>query len=982
MVYSSELENNDFPKALAPVQLNWEVENYVAKLEMAWSSDRNTDVALFLPPCDHTQYYEIAAELLRVDAECSIENSKVRAIDYYAGKFPELLNNEWVREQLNIELDRLRSELGLVCENQIYPEVGQIIGGFRIGALLGTGAFSKVFLANEIELSDRLVTLKFSTRFHGEASVLAKLQHKNIVPIYSWHQFGALHAVCMPYYGMCTLSTLIRPAGNLAEQKLRQTMITTIEGQLPSTYVSRILGSKGETSTSTPPTDERKQFQESSQKQTDLVAFSVPQSLSERSVLWIGRELADGLSQAHSRGILHRDIKPANILIADDGTPMLLDFNLAYQRVESPLQVNGVGGTPSYMSPEHLHALNCSENPVDETSDLYSLGIVMLELLTGKNPFSTSGDLNSTLGIQKMLTLRKEWSTSRVIWPRGISPALKDIVSKLLQYEPNQRYRHAKQLSEDLDCQLKNLPLINNHNRSTLERITKWSRRHPRACSGGVVGTVLGCAIMMAIAWLLVFKAKYENVKAEQWFNKLVASQHEAQALASPDTLPPSEAERMLRRFDTNGLTSKNAPDYFDHLSTRKSELSKQLLGQILYYQARGKYSLAVRESDTGLRLALMQDAMNDTQSATRYLTLGREANQSLIDVIRQSLSQNSEAPRSSSLNPLEPHELIAQTKTMIGSDAGNPWRWWNDGSQHLKNRNFESALSSAQVVCKVSPSFPYGHYLLGLTHLEMEDFGKAEEAFHEALAGKIDIPEAYMNLAIARLAQGRADQALEDLNKLKAHEIQLPRVFFLREQALRMLGDPNGAELERQKGISQHPSDAVGWAIRADAKLRSDPPEFTGAAADLSTACDLAPNLIFVFENLAYLQAELMDAPDSAILTLTNGIRSNPRSARLIVARGVLYARQGKTKDARSDIYSALDIDRNPMLCYQAASGILLIAESDTDKEMGLSLLAEALRQNPGLHSLMISDEDLKSIHEDLRFKQIMNAVELLYNQ
>src|SRR4029079_17314617 len=102
------------------------------------------------------------------------------------------------------------------------------------------------------------------------------------------------------------------------------------------------------------------------------------------SVVWLGGCLADGLAHAHERGVLHRDLKPANVLLTDEGQPMLLDFNLAEDARAGGPGAAAVGGTLGYMAPEHLEAYRGSPRAVDARSDLYSLGVILFELLTGR----------------------------------------------------------------------------------------------------------------------------------------------------------------------------------------------------------------------------------------------------------------------------------------------------------------------------------------------------------------------------------------------------------------------------------------------------------------------------------------------------------------------------------------------------------------------------------------------------------------------
>ena len=118
----------------------------------------------------------------------------------------------------------------------------------------------------------------------------------------------------------------------------------------------------------------------------------------ERAAAWIVAQLADGLHHAHQRGILHRDIKPSNVLISAEGQPLLLDFNLSPAQDEDPAHAT-IGGTVAYMAPEHLRAL-AGRTPalirqVDRRSDIYSLGIVLAEMLTGHRPFEQSGSYSA-----------------------------------------------------------------------------------------------------------------------------------------------------------------------------------------------------------------------------------------------------------------------------------------------------------------------------------------------------------------------------------------------------------------------------------------------------------------------------------------------------------------------------------------------------------------------------------------------------------
>src|SRR5204863_8129037 len=100
------------------------------------------------------------------------------------------------------------------------------------------------------------------------------------------------------------------------------------------------------------------------------------------AILSLAARLVDGLVHAHDRGIFHRDLKPANVLLTDEGQPMLLDFNLsADMKLSQTATAASIGGTLPFMAPEHLEAFRGQLRVVDQRSDVYSLGLILYELL-------------------------------------------------------------------------------------------------------------------------------------------------------------------------------------------------------------------------------------------------------------------------------------------------------------------------------------------------------------------------------------------------------------------------------------------------------------------------------------------------------------------------------------------------------------------------------------------------------------------------
>lgn len=159
-------------------------------------------------------------------------------------------------------------------------------------------------------------------------------------------------------------------------------------------------------------------------------------------VVRLAGTICDAMQAAHDAGIVHRDIKPHNILLAVDGSPRLIDFGVARVTQKGVTVLTDTGmtiGTPEYMSPEQLDA-----EPVDGRSDLYSLGVVLFELLTGERPFD--GETPVRVARQHLFDPPPPPTSRR----RGLPRWLDDVVLRCLEKDPERRYRRASDLAKAL----------------------------------------------------------------------------------------------------------------------------------------------------------------------------------------------------------------------------------------------------------------------------------------------------------------------------------------------------------------------------------------------------------------------------------------------------------------------------------------------------------------------------------------------------
>jgi serine/threonine protein kinase len=163
--------------------------------------------------------------------------------------------------------------------------------------------------------------------------------------------------------------------------------------------------------------------------------------LSVASALAIGTQLAEALVVAHEQQIIHRDIKPANLLVDDDGVLKVTDFGLArpIENYSGYTNHGMVVGTPQYMAPEQIFG-----NGVDERSDLFAVGVVLYECLTGLPPF----DANTPTEIVARMVDGPPVGAD-VLVP-DVTPAVAALIAELIQYEPKDRVQTARELVERL----------------------------------------------------------------------------------------------------------------------------------------------------------------------------------------------------------------------------------------------------------------------------------------------------------------------------------------------------------------------------------------------------------------------------------------------------------------------------------------------------------------------------------------------------
>jgi eukaryotic-like serine/threonine-protein kinase len=498
------------------------------------------------------------------------------------------------------------------------PSSGDEIGPYQLLRELGRGAFARVFLAEQSDLDDRLVVLKVSTRATAEPRLLARASHVHIVEVlrHAVADDGALHLVCMPFLGGATLASVLEERRRL--------------GRRPRSGLD-LLGDLDRVSAPEYPSTEMV-----GPTREVLAGLSHAQAMA-----WIVARLAEALDHAHQRGVEHGDLKPSNILLTAGANPLLLDFNLSVDWRDAGPDDPAIelGGTLAYMAPERLEAI--AEGGRDRPpkaadlhrADLYALGLLLLEALTGQVPEVPRRRTRSPRELVGTLArLRRNLPDSLGSGSdRSIPPALRSILSRCLAPDPIDRYARGNELAEDLDRWRSDRPLAfaEESRSSDLSRKVRL-RRAPLIALGLTMAVALIATSLASIVLQGTQRdqalAKYLTIidRADSGVFGFRQGQWRGDEMGDPVEL----ASHQLARYDV--LTDPNwrARDDIRALPDREhDDLEAWLFEQILRY-ARALGDAPESPESWKRGLALLDRTLDQIQSeplqAQRLLLLER----------------------------------------------------------------------------------------------------------------------------------------------------------------------------------------------------------------------------------------------------------------------------------------------------------------------------------------------------------------------
>jgi hypothetical protein len=566
---------------------------------------------------------------------------------------------------------------------------------------------------------------------------------------------------------------------------------------------------------------------------------------------------------------LHRDVKPANILVDRYGIAQLMDFDVAAS-TDPAQQMGPFGGTPGYMAPEQSRALSANDpslrRAVDQRSDIYSVGVVFHEMLTGSKPRQSQFAASNTVA-----------EPHDVDAIAGVTPGLASIVRRCLMSDPDERYQSAGELVADVQRFLEHRPLAFADDPSRWERICKRVRRHPRVVAAAATACVLLAGAVGLKAWsdfarleraallTLAIETQVSEGRDSAVLEQTASQLVELRGLLTTGpfdltSLWPAQRQQLTARFDAlvRSLVEANphasASTRFIEVPLRAEAAGSDtdLLEKLGVLKSRHWYEIAELKGIDPVTLQTLFEDVSEklVRSAVEGLpTNGRldgghlEARE-LIDRIptgQRNLAIVRELERATDAQrPLEIGDLarVAQTEWelyVVGAWAVEcglddlavdclsrsikvrrgdlPPRWRTHfllGLAYQRRGQTESAIAQYRYVVGLRDDFAEGFHNLGLASAGTGDI-RAAQAYLER-AARLDPSSGPIqaNLGVARLHGGDSAGALEAFDRAVQLNFRTAEVLMNRAAARLAAGDRAGAMTDLQDALRLEPDNTT----------------------------------------------------------------------------------------------------------------------------------------------------------------------------
>ncbi|HEX5270307.1 MAG TPA: protein kinase [Gemmataceae bacterium] len=623
-----------------------------------------------------------------------------------------------------------------------------------------------------------------------------------------------------------------------------------------------------------------------------------------RQAARMSETLARAVHHAHERGVIHRDLKPANILLDSDGAPKVTDFGLA-KRLEGDPGQTGTGailGTPMYMSPEQAQGKTKEVGPA---TDVYALGAILYDMLTGRPPFRGETVMDTLLQVQTV-----EPVPCRRLQP-GVPADLETICLKALAKSAPRRYPSAEAMADDL-ARFLNGEAIRARPVAAWERAWKWARRRPAlaaltaACVLALVGGATGGVFYglykdqqaAALGKRLEHRRAVDDLwdlgqKAEAAGRLDAAKEHWDRALATLDSDPGAAGEEMRLRLiagldRVRGLLEEQAEGRARLVARQKFEDGRKRFeshrDQVLFHAVSSRAGEAAEDA-----------------AAVRREAAGAMAQLGLDAADPPSLAAGVESLRGLAESPAQ--------FTRLADECAEVLRLWAEAEEDPpgsdgpgRSRQLLAAAAALREVGGTARTTVLDHFKAALASYRADRLEEAQAACEECLQLRPDHFWAQYVKALCNLRAKRWGEAKVGLTVCLGRRPDYPWLLPLRGMAHGGLKEYEAAEADFARALDESTDPVVRVAALTNrSAVRLQRGRRADAERDLRQAIELRPDAYQGYVNLARA-LEAGGDRDGAVKLLDRALELSPESPALYSLRARVHAERGDREAARRD--------------------------------------------------------------------------------
>lgn len=713
--------------------------------------------------------------------------------------------------------------------------------------------------------------------------------------------------------------------------------------------------------------------------------------------------LARAMHYAHERSIIHRDLKPANVLLTKTGLPKISDFGLAKQLESdsSKTRTGTIMGTPSYMAPEQGRG----EKQVGPLADVYALGSMLYEMITGRPPFLAPTALDTLMRLLNEEPLPPSRLQSRV------SRDLETICLKCLQKDVRRRYASAAELADDLKRFQAGEPI---HARPVgrLERAWRWCKRNSRvaALSGAVVILVIAVGIALSIMGLRMARDREALVETRKQ-----ARQRLDQATEAMQAGNFARAQDLLQWSDPLLISSTGLSDLRGQLDELRSQVAvfaefRKLLDDARYLGLFGSQAMLPKAQKNCRELLTLYDNIEqrERQGSHGWPPLNARQQELLKEDVFEafliaalvernaSLATEDEAGLEKStrqaiewLNRAE--KLLPPTKALFARRGGyyeilgekkaaeaefqqaskiEPtsavdrfWHGFADYKRAEKARQerdlksageyFRKAVAGFASVVEMRPENFWAYFTWAECHTQLGNNYDALLGFTTCIQLRPDAPWSYNNRGTVHLQLREYDLAIQDYNAALQLDDQYAEAYQGRGQARLLMGKPDVADFS--KAVELRPKD-FGAYLRRAAFYRTQR-DFQKAREDYSVAINLQPKDADAYRSRAVVSL-LGKKLDESFADWQELVKLQPANPEPHYYLGVIHLGCQQFDLAAAELQTAIKMKADYASAYLARAIVLRWQGKSDDALKDVNLVVDKLV--PNRHDYVIERADL----------------------